>query len=317
MNILITGITGLFGSQLAREFSQLGKIHGLKREGSDLGLVGDVGVTWHTGELSDMESLLESLPGIDLVIHSAGLVSFSPKDKEKLYKVNTTGTANLVNAMLATGVRRLVFVSSVAAIGRSVEFSLIDEAFKWTESSLNTEYAVSKYWAELEAWRGEQESLELIVVNPSILLGKANYGKSSSAIYSHVLGGNKFYPKGDLNYIDVRDAAKITRMLVEKEAWGERFILNKDSISYHEFFTEIAIVFGKKAPKFPLPDWLITLASISASMLRTLGLSNSPLNKQTAMIAQQKLRFDNSKVQSLLGYSYFPIKETLEWAKKK
>ncbi|WP_332912704.1 NAD-dependent epimerase/dehydratase family protein [Algoriphagus boritolerans] len=100
MNILITGITGLFGSQLAREFSQLGKIHGLRREGSNLDLIGDVEVQWHVGELSNMESLMESLSDIDLVIHSAGLVSFSSKDKEKLYEVNAIGTANLVNAML-------------------------------------------------------------------------------------------------------------------------------------------------------------------------------------------------------------------------
>lgn len=316
MNILITGITGLFGSQLAREFSQLGKIHGLMRENSDQRLLEQLDIQWHVGELSNVESLLEALRGIDLVIHSAGMVSFSSKDKEKLYEVNTIGTANLVNAMLAAGVKKLVHVSSVAAIGRSPELDQIDEDFKWIESPLNTEYAVSKYWAELEAWRGEQEGLQLIVVNPSVLLGKASYGKSSTAIYSYVLEENKFYPKGDLNYIDVRDAASLTRMLVEKQVWGERFILNRESISYRSFFAEIATVFGKKAPQFALPTWLISIGAITISVLRTVGLSKSPLNKQTAMISQQKIRFDNSKIQNLLGFSYFPLRESLEWAKE-
>lgn len=316
MNILITGITGLFGSHLAREFSQMGKIHGLRREDSDLGLLGDLEVQWHIGELSNMESLLESLQEIDLVIHSAGMVSFSGKDKEKLYQVNTTGTSNLVNAMLSVGVKKLVHVSSVAAIGRSPELKKIDEEFKWTESPFNTAYAVSKYLAELEAWRGEQEGLELIVVNPSVLLGKASYGKSSAAIYSYVLEENKFFPKGDLNYIDVRDAAKITRNLVEKQVWGERFILNAQSISFQEFFSEIAKVFGKKAPQFPIPDWLILIAATSGSILRAIGLSKSPVNKQTAMISQQKTYFDNAKIQSLLDYSYFPLIESLNWAKE-
>lgn len=316
MNILITGITGLFGSFLAREFSYLGKIHALKREDSDVELVSDMAIQWHIGELSNVEALLEALQGIDLVIHAAGMVSFSPKDKEKLYEVNTLGTANLVNAMLASGVKKLVHVSSVAAIGRSSELRIIDEEFKWIESPTNTEYAVSKYWAELEAWRGEQEGLELIVVNPSVLLGKASYKKSSTAIYSYVLEGNKFFPKGDLNYIDVRDAAQITRLLVEKKAWGERFILNNESISYREFFSEIARVFGKKAPQFPLPTWLISVASITASILRTLGISKNPLNKQTAMISQQKTHFDNSKIQNLLAYTYIPLRESLEWAKE-
>jgi dihydroflavonol-4-reductase len=315
MNILITGITGLFGSQLAQECSVLGKIHGFKREDSSWDLVEGLDIQWHIGELSNTESLIEIMEGMDLVIHAAGLVSFASRDKEKLYKINSEGTANLVNAMLASGVRKLVHVSSVAAIGRSPELSVIDEEFKWTESPWNTEYAVSKYWAELEAWRGEQEGLELIVINPSVLLGKASYGKSSAAIYSYVLEENMFYPQGDLNYIDVRDAAKITRELIENQALGERFILNNESIPYREFFSEIATVFGKKGPKFPLPYWLISVASTTFSLLRILGLSKSFLNKQTAMLSQHKIRFDNSKIQKLLNFKYFSLKESLEWAK--
>ncbi|OOG70688.1 NAD-dependent epimerase/dehydratase family protein [Algoriphagus sp. A40] len=317
MNILITGITGLFGSQLAKEFSQLGKIHGLKKEHSKLDLLRDANyeIQWHKGELSDVESLLEALQGIDLVVHSAGLVSFSSRDKEKLHQTNTVGTANLVNAMLSAGVTKLVHVSSVAAIGRSPELSVINEEFKWVESPLNTDYAISKYWAELEAWRGEQEGLDLIVVNPSVLLGKATYGKSSTAIYSYVLEGNKYFPKGDLNFIDVRDAAIITRALVENQAWGDRYILNSCSLSYREFFTEMASVFEKKPPKIPVSNWQISLGSIIFSLLRTLGLSKSPLTKKTAMLAQQAIRFDNSKIQELLDYRYTSLRESLEWAK--
>lgn len=315
MNILITGITGLFGSHLAREFAQMGKVHGLRQDSSSMGLVGDLEIEWYQGELSDVDSLLEALKGMDLVIHAAGLVSFNSSDQEKLYEVNSTGTANLVNAMLNSGVNKLVHVSSVAAIGRSAELSVIDEEFKWIESPLNTPYAISKYWGELEAWRGEQEGLDLIVLNPSILLGKASYGKSSSSIYSYVLEENRFFPKGDLNYIDVRDAAKIARLLVENQAWGERFILSKETISYREFFEEVASVFGKKAPSIPLRNWLISIASPLTAMLRALGLSNSPLNKQTALLSQQKIRFDNSKLQRRLDYRYYSLRESLEWAK--
>lgn len=317
MNILITGITGLFGSQLAKEFSQVGSIHGLIRENSNHGMVNqpDFQIEWHKGELSDVDSLLDALQGIDIVIHSAGLVSFSPQDEDKLYEVNSVGTANLINAMITAGVSKLVHVSSVAAIGRNPELNVIDEEYKWADSPFNTPYALSKYWAELEAWRGEQEGLDLIVVNPSILLGKASYTKSSSAIYSYVLEGNKFYPKGDLNFIDVRDAAKITRMLVENNAWGERFILNKQSISYRDFFSEVAAVFGKKAPTIPVSDWLISFASLTMAVLNILGISKFPLNKQTARLSQQKIRFDNSKVEKLFGYQYYSLRQSLEWAK--
>ncbi|OYX23159.1 MAG: dihydroflavonol 4-reductase [Algoriphagus sp. 32-45-6] len=317
MNILITGITGLFGGYLAQEFSKLGSIFGFHRPETASRLISEseVDVTWRTGSLEDPDSLRESLKDIDLVIHAAGLVSFANRDKKQLYQVNRDGTANLVNAMIETGVKQLVHVSSVAAIGRSVEHPMIDEEFKWIESPLNTDYAVSKYLAELEVWRGEQEGLELIVVNPSILLGKASYGKSSTAIYSYVTEGNVFYPVGDLNYIDVRDAAEITRMLVENQLWGERFILNKEAIPYQRFFQEVAKTFGKKAPARPLSGWMIRVASFGTSILRLLGLSKSPLNKQTALLAQQKISFSNQKVQNTLGFRYRNLRDSLEWAK--
>ncbi|GAB3227459.1 NAD-dependent epimerase/dehydratase family protein [Algoriphagus aestuariicola] len=317
MNILITGITGLFGNQLAREFSQIGNIHGLRRNESQLGLLSDFDfpVHWHQGELSDFESLLDAMQGIDLVVHAAGMVSFLSKDKDLLYEVNTRGTANVVDAMLSVGVKKLVHVSSVAAIGRNPEKRKLDEKSKWIESNLNTEYAVSKYWAELEAWRGEQEGLELIVVNPSVLLGKVSYGKSSTSIYSYVLDENRFFPKGSLNYIDVRDAARITRLLVEKSTWGDRFVLNRESLPFREFFSEIAAVFGKRAPSIPLSSWQISLFSTLVSIAKLFGFKNVPLNRRSAMLSQQNISFDNSKIQSLLDYQFYSLRESLEWAK--
>ncbi|MBC6365473.1 NAD-dependent epimerase/dehydratase family protein [Algoriphagus sp. AK58] len=318
MNILITGITGYFGSHLAREFSQLGKIYGLKRASSNLGLLEDVDfpIVWQEGDISDMDSLLDAMKGMDLVIHSAGMVSFSSKDEEELYRINAQGTANVVNAMLCSGVKRLVHVSSVSAIGRSPEFKEYDENFKWVDSPLNSGYAVSKYWGELEVWRGEQEGLETLVVNPSILLGKASYEKSSGFIYQYVIKENMFFPKGNLNFIDIRDAASITRLLVEKNAWGERFILNKESYPYQHFFALVAKTFGVKAPKFPISNRMLRISLPILGFFKMLGLSKSPLNRQLANNAQVKIYYSNSKVQSLLDFKYRSLEETLDWAKQ-
>lgn len=318
MNILITGITGYFGSHLAREFSRLGQIHGLKRKSSDPQLLSstDFSVIWHEGDVSDMDSLLEALKEIDLVIHSAGMVSFSSKDEDQLYKINTEGTANLVNAMLTLGVKRLVHVSSIAAIGRTTEVKDYDEDFKWVDSPLNSGYALSKYWGELEVWRAEQEGLDTLVVNPSVLLGKSSYEKSSGSIYQYVLKGNLFFPKGNINYIDIRDAASITRLLVEKNAWGERFILNKESLPYKHFFFEVAKTFGAKAPKIPISTGLLRIALPVIGLLKLLGLSKSPLNRQLASNAQRKIYYSNAKVQARLDFKYRDLSATLEWAKQ-
>lgn len=317
MNILITGITGYFGSQLALEFSQLGKIFGLKRSSSNLDLLNNshFSIEWREGDISDMDSLLLALKDIDLVIHAAGLVSFNQNDERNLYMINSQGTANVVNAMLSSGVKKLVHVSSVAAIGRSNEINVYDEMFKWVDSPLNTDYALSKYWAELEVWRGEQEGLDILIINPSVLLGKASYGKSSSSIYQLANGRNVFFPKGNLNFIDIRDAAKITKQLVQKNAWGERFILNKESKPYREFFDEAGKIFGTKAPKIPLSNWIIRVFFPFIRLFNLLGISGSMINKKAALSAQRRIYYSNAKVNALLKFDYRSLEETLNWAK--
>ncbi|TFV95598.1 NAD-dependent epimerase/dehydratase family protein [Algoriphagus kandeliae] len=317
MNILITGITGLFGSYLAAEFASLGKIIGLRRANSSTRLLDqkNLEITWREADLGDPSQLESAMEDVDLVIHSAGMVSFFPSDSDQLYQTNVIGTRNLVNAMLDKGVKKLIHISSVAAIGRSTELTTINEKFKWTESPLNTDYARSKYEGELEVWRGEQEGLEVLVINPSVILGKIADDRSSTSIYSYVLEEKSYYPKGDINYIDARDAAKITRLLFEKEAWGERFILNAGSISYQEFFKQMAQSFGKKAPQKPVTPLLLNLAVWYAGFSRWIGASKIPLNSSTARISQLSVNFDNTKVKKALGYEFRPLLETFNWAK--
>ncbi|MBN3581670.1 NAD-dependent epimerase/dehydratase family protein [Algoriphagus aestuarii] len=317
MKILITGITGLLGSYVAKEFSSLGEIHGLKRSTSSLRLLEDADfpIHWHEGSLSDVDSIDQALEGIDLVIHCAGLVSFMSKDEDRLFEVNVTGTTNLVNAMLYSGTKKLIHVSSVAALGRNPEQKTVNENQKWVESPFNTKYAVSKYMGELEVWRGEQEGLDILVVNPSILLGKVQDERSSTSIYSYVLKNSTYYPKGSINYLDVRDAATLMRKLFEKGSWGNRFILTNESIKYRDFFNQMALAFGKKAPSKPVTDFLLKIGLLALSLGRSLGLTKNPLNKQTAMISQQDITFENKKIKELLNYPYIPLKETFLWAK--
>lgn len=317
MNILITGITGLVGSELARAFSSLGTIHGLKREGADLAALGLEGLSihWHEGDILDFNSLLEAMEGIDMVIHSAGKVSFLPKDEKSLFQVNHQGTAQVVNALLAAGVSKLVYVSSVAALGQVPEQDAYDETSTWVDGPDQTAYALSKYRAELEVWRGEQEGLQVLVVNPAVVLGKLAYARSSGALYQAVLNGLPFFPTGNLNYIDVRDVAAITRALVDKEAWGERFVLSKESIPYQAFFQQAAQTFGGSVPKRALPNWGIAWGiPILKTLARLLG-KNLQLTAAVARNAQRKTQYSNQKVERYLQFRYRELQDTLNWAK--
>ena len=317
MKILITGVTGLFGCELAREFSALGSIHGLKRESSDLGSVDLEGldIHWHEGDVLDFNSVLEAVEGMDVVIHAAGKVSFSAQDERALFQVNHQGTINVVNALLAAGVPKLVYISSVAALGQVPDQEYYDENSAWVDVPGHTPYALSKYRAELEVWRGEQEGLEVLVVNPSVILGKVDYERSSGGLYQLVIKGAAFFPAGNLNYIDVRDAAEITRTLVEKNVWGERFVLTKESISYESFFQQAAQVLGGTPPKNRLPNWIISWGFPILKGLSWMLGKKLPLTAQVAKNAQRKTQFSNQKVQRYLNFRYRDLKDTLEWAK--
>lgn len=315
MKILITGITGLLGSHLAREFHPLGEIHGLKRAHSKTSLLGDLAskITWHEGDVTDYQSLEEAFTDMDIIIHAAGLVSFSEKDKESLLKVNHEGTANVVNVMLEKGIKKLIHVSSVAALGRTPEQNSVDENHKWVDSPWNTPYAISKYFAELEVWRGVQEGLQAMVVNPSVLLAKVSGQRSSTAIYAYVERELPFYPKGSINYIDIRDAAKLTYLLYQKNCWGERYILSKESLPYQRFFKTLAQQMDKKAPTIEVNGALIFLGLIWNKFLSVFGKKNI-LNKQTAQLAQLHTHFENGKIKKTLDFQYTPLEETIKWA---
>ncbi|WP_158860759.1 NAD-dependent epimerase/dehydratase family protein [Lunatibacter salilacus] len=316
MKILITGITGLLGSYLARELQGVGEIHGLRRVSSTFELLGDLEnqIQWHIGDITDYESLEEAFEGMDFIIHCAGLVSFSSKDSKKLLAVNTQGTANVVNVMLDKGIKRLAFISSVAALGRDAEMSVINENYKWVTSDLNTPYGISKHMAELEVWRGSQEGLEVMVFNPSIILGKVNDDRSSAAIYQYVLQEKDYYPLGSINYIDIRDTVKLIRSLMDKAPWNERYILNAATISYRQFFENMATVFQKKAPDKKLSAGILNLALVWTKITSLFRKTLLPLNRQTAQVAQLNISFDNGKVQSILKHNYIPLQETLAWA---
>lgn len=316
MKILITGATGLFGSYLSKKFIGEGEIFAIKRSNRSKGLLenSDSGITWLEGDILDPLSLEEAMEKVDLVIHSAGMVSFNPGDESELMKINVTGTANVVNAMLAKGVKKLIHISSVSALGRTAEAKVSDENTTWVESKLNTSYAISKYQAELEVWRGVQEGLEALVILPTIILGKVSDDRSSTQIFHYVLEESKFYPAGTVNFIDVRDAVEMTYQLYKKNLWGEKFILNNSAVQYKYFFETMAKVFGKKAPFKKITPIQINFAIFFIGIGRALGLTKNPLNKQTAMLSQLSITMDNKKVQKEINFRFRTLEESFEWA---
>jgi dihydroflavonol-4-reductase len=223
------------------------------------------------------------------------------------------GTKNVVNTCLQNGVKKLVHISSVAALGREKSQSIIDENSKWTESKLNSAYAESKYLAELEVFRAGEEGLNTVILNPSLIMAPANWNKSSAQVFKYVWKKNPFYFDGTTNIVDVRDVAEVACKLLHANLPGERFILNAASISFHDLFQKIADHFKRKPPFIKVNKNVLKILAV-ADEFRAYILRTPPLiTRENARLADTNYFYNNQKVKQVLNFEFNPIDATLQW----
>lgn len=317
--IFITGGTGFLGAYIIQELVQSGYTVRALRRGNNLPafLPSSVfeKVEWVQGDILDVVSLDEAMEGIDLVIHAAAKVSFDPKEKAGLYKVNIEGTANVVNMALEKNIRRFVYISSVAALGRTADSDKVTEEKKWTNSKLNTHYAISKYHAEKEVWRGMGEGMEVVVLNPGTILGYGDWNGSSAAIFKHSYEEFPWYTNGVNGFVDVEDVAKATVLLMQSKISNERFIVTGDNWPFRQLLNTIADAFGKKRPAKEATPFLSQVAW-RLEKIKSLFTGKKPLlTRQSALVANSKTIFDHSKLlKALPGFSFTPLDQSIKKA---
>lgn len=312
--IAITGANGLLGSMLARQLAKSNiPFFGIKRKESDTSLVRDISMQWKESDIQDITTLHEVLQDATTVIHTAALVSFKAGDGEILYKVNVEGTRNIVNTCLSLGIPKLIHVSSVAALGRQKGIYEINEENRWVDNKLNSEYAESKYLAELEVFRGQEEGLNIDIVNPSVILSQADWNKSSSQIFKYAWLGKPFYTDGAINYVDVRDVVEMIIKLINRESGGQRIIANAGVVPLKDILTKLALNFNKKPPWIRVPNPLISIAA-NLEYFRSLLTGNEPLvTSQSARSAREKYFYSNKKAIEELGMQFHGLNETIDW----
>ena len=251
MKLLVTGATGLVGSFICRELLSNGhSVRATKRESSNFKLLADIQkqIEWVDGEIDNAIFWDEILNGIDVVVHAAAIISFDKRWEKQMYKTNVLGTADLINAVLRSEVKNFLHISSIAAIGRNPDKDSLTENDKWEGNSFDSIYAQSKYYQELEVWRGaEEEGLNVKIINPSLVLGyKRMVNNGSTSVFKYAYSEKSFCPAGSANYVDVRDLASIVLRLLQSKIRNERFIVNAGSTPYKNFFGAIAKRFNKK-----------------------------------------------------------------------
>jgi nucleoside-diphosphate-sugar epimerase len=314
--IAITGANGLLGSFIIRKLIEAGKpFVALKRAGSDTSLLHDIAgqITWRDADVTDAVSLQEALQDCTQVIHAAAIVSFNPRRKKKIFAVNVDGTSNVVNACLNLGIRRLVHISSVAALGRQKSQQHIDETSKWAESPLNSVYAESKYLAELEVFRAQEEGMSTVIVNPSVILAPADWNKSSAQLFKYVWKERAFYTPGFLSYVDVRDVAEVVVRLADAPIQNERFILNAGVIAYQDFFKQMAQHMHRKPPYIKVSKKVLKIAATFESARAWFANSEPLLTRETARLTGTHFLYDNRKITKALNLEFQTIDQSLRW----
>jgi nucleoside-diphosphate-sugar epimerase len=312
--ILVTGATGFLGSYLVRMLHRDGyKVRGLRRASSKMDLLDGIEsqIEWAEADVTDVIALEEAMQGVDVVFHTAAMVSFHPKDLRRMMQVNVEGTANVVNLCLHLGIKKLVHVSSIASLGRSKEQTHLDENTKWTQDKGTTNYSLSKYQSEQEVWRGQAEGLSTAIVNPSIILGSGFWDIGSAKLFKQVFEGLKFWPPGRSGFVDVRDVARSMILLMEQPIENERYVLSAQDLFHRDLFNQIAALTGKKPPVIKVTPLLAEVAW-RVEWLKEKLLGAEPIvTRESARSSLNNYTYGNEKSLKIPGFSYTPMEKTI------
>ena len=316
--ILVTGGTGQIGSRLLlnltknkaykvraiyRNTQSLEKIRQLFVKHSDSGAAQFDTIEWVQADLSNIPALEKAFEGVTFVFHCAGLISFQPQDFDKLIEVNVQGTANIVNLSIDFGVKKLCYVSSVATLS-TLPHTPIDEENDWNNEDNNTDYAISKRGAEMEVWRGSQEGLPVVIVNPSVVLGGDFTDRGSGLFYKKVANGLRYYPAGATGFVGVDDVVRAMVQLQFSEVDGERFVLNAENLTYKAVLERIANQLGVKPPTKRVSHQMLRFLARLDGVLSFLHLKKRTLTLASADALGTVTTYNGEKIKKYIDFNY-------------
>lgn len=320
--VLVTGANGFLGGWVVRRLLEEGhQVFSLVRKSSDLSELEGVKTEFVHGDVTDLHSLLAAFDGMDSVFHLAGLIAYKKSDREKMEVVNVEGTRNVVEACRATGIRRLVHLSSVVAIGAGfTPRQILTEDSVYNLEKLNLGYFETKRKAELIVKEAVQKNrLDAVILNPSTIYGPGDARKGSRKTQLKVAQGKfKFYTSGGVNVVDVEDAVDGIVSAWKKGRSGERYILSGENLLIKDLFEIIAREAGQEPPKHLLPSAVLHALGLAGDLMGQLGL-RSPISQENAWTATLYHWFDSSKAQKELDFKPRPaqvaISKSVQWIK--
>ena len=323
--ILVTGGTGFIGAHLLLHLTEKGKpVRAIYRSEEKRAKTKDFFayknalerfelIAWVWGDVNDIPSLDDAMQGITQVYHVAGFISFDAADEPNMRKVNIEGTANVVNCALFAGVKKLCYFSSIAALGDALTSNgTIDETTPWNPEVFHSDYAITKHGGEMEVWRGQQEGLEVLILNPGVVFGNGYWNSGSVQLFEITLSGNAYYTHGQTGFIAVEDVVHIAYKLMASSIQGEQFILIAENIPYVEILHTAADALDCSYPQTYAAPWMTSLGwRLDWLGAKILGKPRR-LTKANAIALHSKSHYDNKKLSEFLPYHYRPVIEYLK-----
>lgn len=270
-------------------------------------------IAWKKMDILSIDDLEDAIEPNSDVYHCAALVSFQRSDFSQLMKINREGTANVVNVCLDKGIRKLCYVSSTAAVGGGQE-GVLTEKSKWKKNKKTSAYSISKYSAEKEVWRGIEEGLNAVMVNPSVILGAGNWNDSSLTIFKQVSKGLLFYPKGANATVDARDVSEIMIRLMESEICAERYLCIGSNQSFKDLLSTVALGMKKKPPSLAVSSSLLSFLGSLLQIITSITGHRFPLSKETINSSISVTEYDASKVKKELNFNFRSLSESVQYS---
>lgn len=328
--VLVTGGTGLVGAHLILRLLRSGEaVKATHRKTSDLREVEKVfgyytdqagelfrKVLWVQADLNDLPTLDEAFKGVDRVYHCAALISFDPNDQELLRTTNTEGTKNIVNLCLAHNVRKLCHVSSIAAIGRTLDGQAATEETDWNLEGANV-YALSKMDSELEVWRGSQEGLDVVIINPGVIIGPGFWESGTGLLFQNGFKARKHYPPGGTGFVAVNDVTALMVLLMDGSITNEKFIAVAENLSYKDILDRLAMAFGKPRPSIPIKFWQLEIFWRVDKLVNLLTKRGRKLTKASVRSLRNVQLFSSDKAKEKLGHSFGALDQAITFSCKK
>lgn len=323
MRVLVTGANGFLGSALTKTLVDQGHdVFALVRPTSDISMLEGVGCKYVHGDVTDVVSLLENVKGFDTVFHLAGVIAYKKSQRAVMERVNVQGTSNIVDVCRENKVRRLVYLSSVVAIGSSFSpDQILNEESPYEIHDLDLGYFETKKAAEeivkKACTRGE---IDAVILNPSTIYGAGDARKGSRGMQLKVAKGRlKFYTSGGVNVVALEDVIAGILSAWEKGRKGERYILSGENLTIKQLFELIAAEAGVKPPSSCLPDSVLFFLGKTGDTLEKIGFPPT-FSQENAWTATMFHWFDSSKAQRELDFKPRPAREAIhnsvEWIRE-